>query len=163
MTLVLCKSLNSSPSAWCRSKALSLRGFRPNPYSLPGLRTSWPPLRTAVSLITLFCCLLNRLRPALLWPHGLEPARVLCPWDFPGKNTRVSCHFLLQGIFLSQGSNLCLLHCRQILYLWATGEAHTYQSGFRLLYISGLGDFFYFSISSTVYWKEYLFYHSQDF
>ena len=33
-----------------------------------------------------------------------------CPWDFPGKNTGVGCHFLLQGIFLTQGSNLHLLH-----------------------------------------------------
>ena len=43
----------------------------------------------------------------------------LCPWGFPGKNTRVGCHFLLQGIFPTQGSNLhllYLLHCRQILY-----------------------------------------------
>ena len=32
------------------------------------------------------------------------------PMDFPGKNTRVCCYFLLQGIFLTQGSNLCLLH-----------------------------------------------------
>ena len=29
----------------------------------------------------------------------LQPARLLCPWDFPGKNTGVGCHFLLQGIF----------------------------------------------------------------
>ena len=29
-------------------------------------------------------------------PHGLQPARLLCPWDSPGKNTRVGCHFLLQ-------------------------------------------------------------------
>ena len=47
-----------------------------------------------------------------LWPHGLEPARLLCPWHFPGKNTRVGCHFLLQGIFLTQGLNPCLLHCQ---------------------------------------------------
>ena len=45
-----------------------------------------------------------------LWPHGLEPARFLCPWDFSGENTIAGCHFLLQGIFPSQGSNLCLLH-----------------------------------------------------
>ena len=43
-------------------------------------------------------------------PHGLWPARLLCPWNFPGKNTRVGCHFLLQGLFLTQGSNLLLLH-----------------------------------------------------
>ena len=38
-----------------------------------------------------------------------------CPWDSPGKNTGVGCHSLLQGVFLTQGSNLGLLHCRQIL------------------------------------------------
>ena len=51
-----------------------------------------------------------------LWPHGLQPTRLLCPWDFPRKNTGVGCHFLLQGIFLTQGSNPGLLHCRQMLY-----------------------------------------------
>ena len=48
-----------------------------------------------------------------LKPHRLYPARLLCPWDSPGKNTGVSCHFLFQGIFLIQVSNpglLCLLH-----------------------------------------------------
>ena len=45
---------------------------------------------------------------------------------FSGKNTGVGCHTLLRGIFLTQGSNpylLCLLHCRQILYLGANREA----------------------------------------
>ena len=37
---------------------------------------------------------------------GLQPARLLCPWDFSSQNTGVGCHFLLQGIFLTQGSNL---------------------------------------------------------
>ena len=36
--------------------------------------------------------------------HNL-PTRLLCPWGFPGKNTGVGCHFLLKGIFLTQGSN----------------------------------------------------------
>ena len=61
-----------------------------------------------------------------LLPHGLKPARLLCPGDLPGKNTGVSCHALLHGIFPTQGSNphlLRLLHCRQILHCWATGEA----------------------------------------
>ena len=49
-------------------------------------------------------------------PRGLQPTRLLCPWNFPGQNTRVGCHSLLQGIFPTQGSNLGLLHCRQILY-----------------------------------------------
>ena len=45
-----------------------------------------------------------------LQPHGQQPARLLCPWDFPGKNTGVGCHFLLQGIFPTQGSNPRLLY-----------------------------------------------------
>ena len=44
------------------------------------------------------------------------PTMLLCPWNSPGRNTGVGCHFLLQGIFPTQGSNLGLLHCRQILY-----------------------------------------------
>ena len=51
-----------------------------------------------------------------LWRHGLQPARLLCPWDSPGKNTGVGCHSLLQGIFPTQRSNLSLLNYRQILY-----------------------------------------------
>ena len=35
-----------------------------------------------------------------LQPHGLWPTRLLCPWDFPGKNTGVGCHFLLQRVSL---------------------------------------------------------------
>ena len=39
----------------------------------------------------------------------MEPSRLLCPSDFPGNNNGVGCCFLLQGIFLTQGSNPCLL------------------------------------------------------
>ena len=49
-------------------------------------------------------------------------ARLLCPWDFPGKNTGVGCHFLLKGIFLTQGSNPRLLFDWQILYHWILGS-----------------------------------------
>ena len=59
--------------------------------------------------------------------HGLQYARLLCPWDSPGKNTGVGCHFFLQGIFQTQGLNphfLRLLH-------WQVNEqlrihTHTY-------------------------------------
>ena len=54
--------------------------------------------------------------PDSLRPHGLQPSRLFCPWDFPGKDIGVGCHFLLQGIFPTQGSNPGLQHCRQILY-----------------------------------------------
>ena len=50
------------------------------------------------------------------WPCGLQPSRLLCPRDFPGKNTGVGCHFLLQEIFPTQGLNPGLPHCRQTLH-----------------------------------------------
>ena len=45
-----------------------------------------------------------------LRPYGLQPARLLCPWNLPGRNTGAGCCFRLQRIFLSQGSNPRLLH-----------------------------------------------------
>jgi len=63
--------------------------------------------------LSLLYCLVAESCPTLR-PHGLWSARLLCPWDFPGKNTRVGSHFLLQGIFPTQELNLHLLHCRQI-------------------------------------------------
>ena len=65
------------------------------------------------------CCSVTSVVSESLCRYGLQLSRLLCPWDSPGKNTGVGCHFLLQGIFLTQGSNLCLLHflhCRQIFY-----------------------------------------------
>ena len=47
--------------------------------------------------------------PDSVRPHGLQPAKLLRPWDFPGKDTGVGCHALLQGIFPTQGLSLCLL------------------------------------------------------
>ena len=48
---------------------------------------------------------------------SLNPVRLfVTPWDSPGKSTGVGCHFLLQGIFPTQGSNPGLLHSRRILY-----------------------------------------------
>ena len=78
--------------------------------------TGWTH-RKEVKFITLshFSCV------QLFVIHGLQPARLLCPWDFPGKNTGVGSHFLLQGIFLTQGSNPGLLHCRQMIY-WLSYE-----------------------------------------
>ena len=46
----------------------------------------------------------------LMQPYGLQLARLLCPWDFPGKHTGVDGHLLLQGIYPTQGLNSHLLH-----------------------------------------------------
>ena len=55
-----------------------------------------------------------------LQPYRLQPIRLLCAWDSPGKNTGVGCHFLLQGIFLTQGPNPCLSG----LLHWQAGSLH---------------------------------------
>ena len=57
-----------------------------------------------------------------LQPHGLQPTRLLCPWNSPGKNTGVDWHSLPQRNFPTQGSNPGLLHCRQILDRLSYGE-----------------------------------------
>ena len=57
-----------------------------------------------------------QLCPTLCGPMDSQPTRLFCLWDFRGKNTAVGCHFLLQGIFLTQGQNpclLCLLHWQE--------------------------------------------------
>ena len=60
------------------------------------------------SPLTVYVCVHSVVSDSLQ-THGLYPARLLCPWNFPGKNSGVGCHCLLQGIFPTQGSNLHLL------------------------------------------------------
>ena len=65
--------------------------------------------------------------PTLCDPMDCSLTRFLCPWDFPGKNTGVDCHFLLQGIFPTQGWNPGLPHCRQKLYHRSHQGRSTFQ------------------------------------
>ena len=44
-----------------------------------------------------------------LQSHGLQSTKLLCSWISPSRNTGMGCHFLLQGIFPTQGLNSCLL------------------------------------------------------
>ena len=70
-------------------------------------------------------CLFDKLQP-----HGL------CSWDFPGKNTGVGCHFLLQGIFQAPGSNLCLLCWQADSLPLSHREAHEYYAEiFKTIYL----------------------------
>ena len=62
----------------------------------------------------------------------LEPIMFHCPWDFPGKNTGVGCHFLLQGIFPTQELNPSLLHSRRILYQLSYEGSPLYITGVDL-------------------------------
>ena len=70
--------------------------------------------------------------------------------EFSGKNTEMGCHFLLQGIFPTQGLNPGLLHCRQMLYHLSHQGSH-YKVKFatwNLLY--GCGGYFTYSESKNV-------------
>ena len=85
--------------------------------SKAGETAHWPEI-----LFGRWCLSVYSLRP-----HRPRPARLLCPGDSPGENTGVGCPALLQVTLLTQGLNpgvLIPLHCRQILYCWAPGEAH---------------------------------------
>ena len=71
--------------------------------------------------VPLCCAVLSHEHSVMcsaLRPHRLQPSSLLCPWNFPGKNTGQGCHFLLQKIFPAQGSNLCLLY----LLNWQAGS-----------------------------------------
>ena len=74
-----------------------------------------------VHLNNLFYCVKMKVRSLscvqlFATPWTVQPTILLCQWDFPGKYTEVGCYFLLQKIFLAQGWNSGLWHCRQILY-----------------------------------------------
>ena len=66
-----------------------------------------------------------------LRPCELSPTRLLCPWDFPDRNTGVDCHFLLQRIFptLDQTHVSCV--GKWILYRRATGKPGSASGWFK--------------------------------
>ena len=77
-----------------------------------------------LSSVNLVCgCVSRSVVSDFLQPHGLQPARLICPWNSSGMNTGVDCHSLLQRIFPTQGTNPGLLHCWQILYHLSYREA----------------------------------------
>ena len=74
-----------------------------------------------------FCCyLVTKSCPAFCDPMGSQGVACKAPLSmgFSSKNTEVGCHFLLQGIFLTQGWNLGLLHGRRILYQLSYQGSH---------------------------------------
>ena len=73
------------------------------------------------------CCLVAQSCLTLCSPRDFSLPGPSVYGIFSGKNTRVGCHFLLQGIFPTEGSNPHLLHCRRILYHWAHLYAATLQ------------------------------------
>jgi len=103
-------------------------------------------------LVTAVLCQVSSVVSDSLWPHGLQPARLLHPWDFLGKNTGEGYHALLQGIFLTKGLNphllclpqwqmgslplllLLLLSCFSRVQLYVTLWTATHQAPLSLEY-----------------------------
>ena len=79
------------------------------------VRHTWWPHLTSMSLLPVH---VTSVRANFLPPCGLWPARLLCPQDSPGKNSRVGCRALLQGTFLTQGLSPLL----QYLLQWQAGS-----------------------------------------
>ena len=103
------------------------------------LSTQWPHCNTIATMKTLspnrassdvkgvICAYVPVLSGVSdsLQTYKLSSTRLFSLWYFSGENTGVGCHFFLQAIFPTKGLNLhllCLLHCRWVLYHWATGE-----------------------------------------
>ena len=117
----------------------------------------WNYLVSPGPLSYISCCFNRKVCPTL-W--AVYPTRLLCPWDSPGKNTGVGCHFLLQGIFLTQGSNPGLLHCRQILLpSEPPGNLMGYQKCQKLAVPekprkgNWKTGYFFFLVNSTISWS----------
>ena len=77
------------------------------------------------------CMLSSSVMSCSLQLPNLQPSRLLCPWNFPGKNTGVGGHFFLQGIFPTRGPNpwlLCLPHWQvdslPLSYLGSPKDSH---------------------------------------
>ena len=72
-------------------------------------------------------------------PHKQQPTRLLCPWDSPGKNTGVSCHFLLQYMKVKSEVSQSLSHARLLAIPWTAAYQAPPSTGFsRQEYWSGV-------------------------
>ena len=107
---------NGNPLQYSCLENLMDRGAWPAP--VHGVAKSWTQLSDFSFSQGARCCVceVSSVMSDSLWPDGLWPSRLLCPWASPGKNTGVGCHALLKGIFLTQELNPGLPHCGQILY-----------------------------------------------
>ena len=82
------------------------------------------------SPFSLCCCQVDSVVSDSVRPHGLQPTRLLHPWDSPGKNTGVGCHFLLQRHSLVPLNFLPLKWYR--LHIWGC-RYFSQQSWFQLV------------------------------
>ena len=102
-------------SPWGRKSQTWISDFHSHTYTYPHTHTY-----THTYIVFICCYLVTKSCPTLCNPVDHNPPGY--PWDSPGKNTRVGCHFLLQGVFPTHGStHICIE--KQVFYYWATWEA----------------------------------------
>ena len=88
-------------------------GIKPTSSALAGGFITTEPLRKPQLFVQLH---VSESESHSVMSDSLQPHGLYSPWNYPGQNTGVCSHSLLQGIFPTQGSNPGLLNCRQILY-----------------------------------------------
>ena len=86
-----------------------------------------------VKVSQVYCCSVAKLCLTLCEPHGLQPARFLCSWNFPGKNTGVSCHLLLQVYTYVKT-------CQTINFKLFLNKAIKFFSAFKLMFVDSVCD-----------------------
>ena len=100
---------NGNPLLYCLENFMDRGPWQATVHGVPKSWTRVSDLAHTymyVCVCKYICVCTKELQSCLtLWPYGLLPARLFCPWNSPGKNTGVGCYFLLQGIFPIQGSN----------------------------------------------------------
>ena len=94
--ILFCKWSNSTHWGDKMEKTpLSLKCWHKYEKCCSCLMTSWSIVFNTLCVCMCVCVCVCSVMSDSLWPHGLWPIRLFCPWDFPGKNTGVGCHFQL--------------------------------------------------------------------
>ena len=128
-----------APAAAAKSLQLCPTLCNPIDSSPPGLPHHWdsPGKNTGVGCYLLLQCMTVKSESEIaqssdsLWPHGLQPTRLLRPWDFPGKGTGVGCHCLLWDFMLVR--HYCRIISRSLLW-WFIGNVSFYLECIRQIF-----------------------------
>ena len=107
-------------------------------------------VHTSLPMLLLFSC--SVVSDSMI-PWTVPNQALLCPWDFPGKNTGMGCHFLLQGIFPTEGSNPHL-HASLALQVDSLLLSHQGFSFFQYVFPNGCFTFIKSSLMYTTIYSE---------
>ena len=123
----------------------------------------WYKKRWSVHVCWMECNILTYNESVSCWVvsdflrvYGLQPTRLLCPWDSPGKNTGVDCHFRFQGIFPIQRLNLISCSAGRFYTIWATRDVPYRKGVFLSAWYRVIGWFLGHALSLKVpgFWGE---------